>query len=292
MMTIAEALNETARRFQAAGIEGARAESRRALAHAIGTSPERVLFATDQALTERQLARLACAAGRRAAHEPWALITGKREFWSLEFKVTRATLVPRPDSETLVETALGALCDRGARLRVLDLGTGSGCLLLALLSELPNASGVGVDASLAALEVAAANARTLGLAGRAGFVASDWGAALGATFDVILANPPYVATDEWERLEEDVRVFEPANALLAGADGLAAYRALAPQLGRLLAPDGFFVGEVGAGQAEAAAGVLVDAGLRIQGAQCDLSGISRCLLATFGGNDASAKVWV
>ena len=228
----------------------------------------------------------------RAAHEPWALITGKREFWSLEFKVTRATLVPRPDSETLVETALGALCDRGARLRVLDLGTGSGCLLLALLSELPNASGVGVDASLAALEVAAANARTLGLAGRAGFVASDWGAALGATFDVILANPPYVATDEWERLEEDVRVFEPANALLAGADGLAAYRALAPQLGRLLAPDGFFVGEVGAGQAAAAAGVLVDAGLRIQGAQCDLSGISRCLLATFGGNDASAKVWV
>jgi release factor glutamine methyltransferase len=290
MITLAHALAETERCFAAAGIESARADSRILVQHATGFDRAQVLARGDALLEPRAEKRLACMTRRRTRHEPVALITGMREFWSLPFRVTRSTLVPRPDSETLIETALAELPDRTRAYRVLDLGTGSGCLLLALLSELPNATGIGVDVSASALKVAQSNAQRLKLAERSTFVASDWGAALEGRFDVVLANPPYVTDDEWTAIDRDVRLFEPRTALTAGPDGLDAYRAIAPQLGRLMAPGAIFVGEVGAGQATAAAHVLADAGLALNALCCDLSGIPRCLLATFGGNGGFAKL--
>jgi len=290
MTTLAQALAETERCFARAGIDSARADSRILVQHATGLDRAQLLTRGDASLEPRAAKRLACMTRRRARREPVALITGMREFWSLPFRVTRATLVPRPDSETLIETALAELPDRTRPYRVLDLGTGSGCLVLALLSELPNAIGVGTDVSAAALKVAQSNAQRLKLAKRASFVASDWGAGLGGPFDVIVANPPYVADDEWIALDPDVRFFEPRAALTAGPDGLDAYRALAPRLDRLLAPGGIFVGEVGAGQSAAASQVLIDAGLAVRAICCDLSGISRCLLATSAGNGGFSKL--
>ena len=290
MTTLAQALSDAERRFVAAGIDSARADSRILMSHATGLDRAQVLTRPDAPLSSRALARLACMTERRVAREPVALITGLREFWSLPLKVTRATLVPRPDSETLIEAALAALPDRTWPYRVLDLGTGSGCLLLALLSELPNATGLGVDASRAALRVARTNARRFELAGRASFVAGDWGRALDARFDVILSNPPYVRDADWAVLDEDVRRYEPKAALLAGADGLDAYRALAPDVLRLLAPGGLFVGEFGLGQSTLVQRVLADVGLAVRAIHCDLSGIPRCLLATSDGNDGFAKL--
>lgn len=290
MTTLGEALSEAERRFAGAGIESARADSRILAGHATGLDRAQVLARSDTPLEARALARFTCMTERRVAREPVALITGVREFWSLPFRVTRATLVPRPDSETLIEAALAALPDRALTYRVLDLGTGSGCLLLALLSELPNATGIGVDISRAALRVARANARRLELGGRATFVAGTWGRALTGRFDVILANPPYVPHADWAALDDEVRCYEPKSALLAGADGLDAYRALAPDVSRLLAPGGLFVGEIGIGQATEAERILSRVNLTVHEVRCDLSGIPRCLLATSGGNEGSSKL--
>jgi release factor glutamine methyltransferase len=193
--------------------------------------------------------------------------------------VSPAVLIPRPDSETVVEAALSLIGDRSARLRLLDLGTGSGCLLLALLSELRGATGLGTDASEAALALARANATRLGLAPRAAFGCGHWGQALAGPFDLIVSNPPYVAQADWAALQPEIREFEPRAALLAGLDGLAAYRELAPDLARLLAPDGSACLEIGAGQADAVATILHSCGLRLAGRRRDLAGIERCLVA-------------
>lgn len=195
---------------------------------------------------------------RRLRGEPVAYITGRREFWSLDLLVTPDVLIPRPDSETLIAAALEECRTAPPRL-VLDLGTGSGALLLAALVEFGEAFGVGVDRSPAALAVAAANAARLGLASRTAFLASDWGQALGGRFDLILCNPPYVA--EGEALMPEVAEHEPRLALRAGADGLDAYRALLPDLPRLLAPGGVAILEVGFGQAGAVAELAHGAGL-------------------------------
>lgn len=290
MTGLVEALRDTERRLADAGIESARADSRILISHATGIARDRLVVPGDEALSPDGLARVAQLTARRAAHEPIALITGRREFWSLEFRVSPATLIPRPDSETLIEAALDRCADRMARIRVLDLGTGSGCLLLALLSELPNASGIGVDASADALAVAEANAVALGLADRASFAKDDWGASLSERFDIILANPPYIATSDWTGLDEDVRLFEPQSALLAGEAGLDAYIALLPQVRRLLAPGGLFVGEFGAGQAAVIAEAVRAAGLSVTEIRRDLAGIERCLLATGAENDGGQKL--
>ncbi len=290
MTGLVEALRETERRLAGAGIESARADSRILVSQATGIARDRLVVPGNEALSPDRLAHIAELTARRITREPVALITGRREFWSLEFQVSRATLIPRPDSETLIEAALIHCTDRMDRIRVLDLGTGSGCLLLALLSELPNATGIGIDVSAEALAVAAANAAVLGLANRASFAKDDWGSSLNERFDIVLANPPYIATSDWEGLDEDVRLFEPQTALLAGADGLDAYRALLPHVARLLAPGGLFVGEFGAGQAATVVEAARGAGLTVIGIRRDLAGIERCLLATRAENDGGRKL--
>jgi release factor glutamine methyltransferase len=208
---------------------------------------------------------------RRLVGEPVAYIVGHREFWSLDFCVTPDVLIPRPDSETLVEAALAAA---GPRPRVLDLGTGSGCLLLAVLHERPGAWGVGIDRSPAAAAVAKGNAERLGLAGRAAFIVGDWTAAIDGRFDLVLANPPYIGTSE--TLDRDVADFEPASALFAGADGLDDYRRIIPVLKELLAPGGSAHLEIGHAQSNLVREMAEAAGL-VPELHRDLAGRPRCV---------------
>ncbi len=264
----------------AAGVASPRLDARLLLAHAIGLEPEAHLLRPGRWLGPRARARAKALIARRARREPVAKILGRREFWSLSFKVTADTLDPRPESETLVEALLDAVPDRGAPVRLLDLGTGSGCLLLAALSELPRATGLGVDIEPRAVRVARDNAGALGLAGRADFRVGDWGVGLGGPFNYILANPPYVSDAEISELEPEIARYEPRRAIAAGVDGLAAYRALAPHLARLMAPDGVALMEVGAGQAAAAASILAETGLAVRRTVKDLAGVQRCLIAT------------
>ena len=210
-----------------------------------------------------------------------AAIIGCKEFWGLPLRVSNATLVPRPDTETVVEAALGAIDASGSRSRALhiaDIGTGTGCLLLALLSELPKASGIGIDISPAALAIARENARALGLADRAQFLCGNFTGAIAGRFDLIVSNPPYIATHEFALLSPEVRR-EPRLALDGGVDGLAAYRAIAADAPRLLAPGGAIVLEVGVNQAAPVAGLLARGGLAPQEPKFDLAGVPRAVVA-------------
>ena len=243
----------------------ARLDAELLLAYQIGVSRETLLLrsgeriaplAATSAARPFDPAAFAALVARRAAHEPIAYITGIRHFWSLTLAVTPAVLIPRPDSETLIEAALA---HAPAARRVLDLGTGSGALLLAALADRPNAWGLGTDTSAAALAVAAANAVATGLGGRACFVRADWAAPLAGGWDLILSNPPYVA--DGAALPPDVADFEPAAALFAGADGLDAYRALLPEMPRLLAPGGVAILETGWDQAQIITAMARESGL-------------------------------
>ena len=265
-MTVKEALRHGAAVL--AGVDDPAREARILLASATGLST-----AAQVAHPERQVdpAVYQSLLDRRAAHEPVALILGMAEFWSLPFAVSRDTLLPRPDSETIVQTALDACPD--AR-RVLDLGTGTGCLLLSVLHERPGAWGVGVDLSWAAAALAQRNAAALGMAGRSAFLAGDWAGALAGRFDLVLANPPYIRRGDLPGLPPDVRLYEPARALDGGADGLVAYRAIIAALPGLLAPGGIAVLEVGYDQADAVAAL---AGGPVRFA-ADLAGTRRAVL--------------
>lgn len=277
MPSAAALLCAATRSLRAAGIATPRAEARLLLRTATGWTPERLLAEPQAPVPEPAARRMARLVEARAARTPMAYLLGEREFWSLRLRVGPGVLVPRPETETLVEAALEALPDRAARLRILDLGTGSGCLLLALLHEYPNATGVGLDRSAEALAMAAANARRLGFADRALFVRGDWGRALAGSFDLIVANPPYVATGELDGLEPEVAFHEPRAALDGGPDGLDAYRALLPDLARLLASEGIACLEIGAGQGPALRELGEAVGLGVA-ALPDLAGIPRCLV--------------
>ena len=222
--------------------------------------------------------RIAALVAERARRRPIAQILGRREFWSLPFIVTEDTLDPRSDSECLIGAVLARIMDRRLPLRILDFGTGTGCLLLSLLHELPGACGTGVDVSPAAAAVAARNAAMLGLAQRTTVVTGNWGAGIAGRFDVIVANPPYIPDFELAALEPEVSLFEPRTALNGGPDGMAAYRALAPDMGRLLADGGIAVVEIGAGQADAVTGIMAGAGLVHEAAVGDLAGRERALV--------------
>jgi release factor glutamine methyltransferase len=243
------------------------------MAHALGVTREQLLL---RHLDDAAPATFATLIDRRLAHEPVAYITGTRAFWTIDLAVGPGALIPRPDSETLIEAAVAHFLD-APPTTILDLGTGPGTLLLAALAQWPDACGVGVDASAAALDYARGNAERLGMSGRAGFVEGDWAAAIEQRFDLVLANPPYVATGE--ALPAEVRDHEPPSALFAGAGGLDDYRVIAVQLPRLIAPGGMAAIEIGATQAEAVSALLVAQGLRVA-IRRDLSGHDRCLVAT------------
>jgi release factor glutamine methyltransferase len=277
--TARDLIGPLAAQLAAAGIEGARAEAWLLLAAATGRPRAALMAGVAEALSRDEVRSVDAMVRRRCAREPIAYILGEKEFWSLPFRVGPAVLIPRPETETVVEAALARVADRSAPLRILDLGTGSCCLLLALLSELPQATGSGSDVSAAALAIAGLNAARLGLAGRVELRQSDWGREIAPAFDLIVGNPPYIAAGEWQMLQPEVREFEPSAALLAGPDGLAAYRALAPDCARLLAPGGSVALEIGAGQGDAVAGILARAGLALEERRRDLAGIERCLVA-------------
>ena len=283
-VTIGDVVGPAAQRLAAAGVPEARREARLLVALALGVEPAVVLGYPERPLYEAAARRLAALVTRRAGREPFSRLAGRRQFWSLDLEISPDTLDPRPDSETLIEAALALLPDRMAPLRILDFGTGSGCLLLALLSELPKASGVGIDILPGAAATARRNAAALGLAGRAFFVAASWGETISGQADVILANPPYISSTEIETLAPEVARFEPRCALDGGGDGLAAYRELAVATRRLLAPQGIALFEVGAGQAAAVTALLAEAGLALRTVKCDLSGITRCIVVAPAGH--------
>ena len=266
-------------RLRAAGIENAPLDARVLLAHALGLDAAQLISATDEAVPAEVQARFENAIARRAAHEPVAHIVGVKEFWSRPFAVSRDVLVPRPETETLVEAALRAKPDRGAALRVLDLGTGSGALLAAILIERPNAAGVGVDRSMRTLAVARANLDALGVGERAHLVCGDWGSSLSGPFDIVVANPPYIATKEIAALPPEVRDHDPGAALDGGEDGLAAYRAIVSDLAQLLAQDGVAILELGDGQEQAVAELVRRAHILVNGSAIrDLAGRPRALV--------------
>jgi release factor glutamine methyltransferase len=281
---IAAVRRAIARKFREAGLDTPDLDARLLVGHVLGLDHSDLVRESERPLGPRALAGIDALAARRLAGEPVARIVGVKEFWGLPFAIAPAVLVPRPETETVVETALGRLDAAGARersLRIVDLGTGSGAILVALLHELREASGIGTDCSVAAIETARENARLLGVAPRAAFVACDFGAALGGGFDLVVANPPYVASAEIATLAREVRDFDPTAALDGGADGLAAYRTILADAGRLLAPGAFLVMEVGAHQSDAVSTLADAAGLTATAATPDLAGIPRVVSARY-----------
>jgi release factor glutamine methyltransferase len=264
-------LEEATRRLAEADIENPRGEARLLLAHALGISRDQALTATP---TPDQTARFAALVSRRATHEPFAYITGRREFWSLDFEVGPGVLVPRPDTETLIEEALRVIPDRTAPLRIADLGTGSGAILIAALSEFPNATGMGFESAPDAFAWSSRNAARL-MSQRAQIRLEDWDAAAGP-FDLVFSNPPYIPAADIESLAIDVSRFEPRAALDGGPDGLDAYRALSRLLPRILRPGGHALLELGIGQANSME--FLFSGLDLVRIAPDLAGIPRCLV--------------
>jgi release factor glutamine methyltransferase len=276
--TVGAALDGAALRLRDAGIERPQAEARILLEAASGRGRGQIIAFPEHALTAAQRDLFDALVSRRCAREPVSRILGNREFWSLRFAVGPATLDPRPDSETLVAAVLASVSDRNAEIAILDLGTGTGCLLLALLSELPKATGVGIDISASARETAAANAESLGLGDRAEFRLGDWARDISAQFDVIVSNPPYIESAGIDALAPEVAQYDPRGALDGGPDGLSAYRALIPQATERLKPGGRLALEIGAGQGAAVRALAAHAGLTDLGGAQDLAGIERCLL--------------
>jgi release factor glutamine methyltransferase len=279
--TIETARRALTARFESAAIESAGLDARMLTGHVLGLDLTGLITSAQRRLTESESARLEDLARRRLAGEPVARIVGEREFWGLPLRLSSATLVPRPDTETVVELALELLRADGTTnrpLRIADLGTGSGAILLALLSELPTATGFGTDISEQALQTAAANAIGTGLAQRATFIACDYASGLSGLFDLIVSNPPYIRAADIADLAVEVRNHDPRTALDGGADGLDAYRALIPQAAGLLAPDATLVVEAGEGQSGPINGLMTLAGLTPTGApKADLAGIPRAV---------------
>ena len=274
--TVGDHVARATGRLKAAGIDGPRREARLLLAHSFGKSVEWLVAHDDERIETP--APFENAVRRREAREPLSHILGEREFWSLRFQVNASVLDPRPDSETLVAAVLAQYPEPDTVVKIADLGTGSGCLLLSILSERPGAEGVGVDISESALSIARENAQRFGLAARANFIQSDWESRLDGTFDIVVSNPPYIPTAAIDDLAPEVARFEPRGALDGGADGLDAYRHIAAVLPRILKPNGLVALEIGQGQDASVTRILRDGGIRIVGLEKDLAGIPRCVL--------------
>ena len=273
-MRLSEARADAARRLAAAGIEGAGRDADRILASVLGIEPARLRILDDRDLTADETVRLDSGIAARAARQPVAQIVGFRDFYAHRFAVTPDTLDPRPETEVLVQAALDL-----PWTSVLDLGTGTGAILLSLLAARPGTSGLGTDISAAALDVARRNAQIIGVT--AGFAQADWFDGIMGRFDLIVSNPPYIALDEMASLAPDVRAWEPHGALTDGADGLTAYRAIAAGAAGHLSPGGHVLVEIGPTQAGAVAALFAQAGARTQVIR-DLDGRDRVVLARFG----------
>ncbi len=276
-LTLAALLKDAVAALGGAEIDAPAFEARALLSGVLGLSREEMLARPEQSIDAGARDRFAHALGRRAGGEPLARITGQREFWSLPIGLGADTLIPRPDSETVVEAALALVAERDKEHSILDLGTGSGCLLFAFLAELPHARGLGIDHAAGAISVARDNACRLGFSDRSEFRIGDWADGLSGPFDIIVSNPPYVGREEWGTLPTEVRDFEPELALIGGWDGLSAYRALVPGIKRLLGPDGFAVLELGAGQHDKIAEICRNSGLFLGPVRRDLGGHRRAL---------------
>jgi release factor glutamine methyltransferase len=283
-VTLSAACEIIAEAFRERGIDSPQADARIIAAHALGLTRAQLVAQVDRELEPREIDAVSARAVRRLTREPVSRIIGRREFWGLQLDLAPSVLDPRPDTETVVEMALDWITTRALRrekLRVLDIGTGSGALLLALLKELPAAFGVGTDISVEALKVARGNASRLRLSERCAFVACDIAAALRGPFELIVSNPPYIASGEIETLAAEVRDYDPRLALDGGTDGLAAYRAIAGDARRLLAERGRLIVELGHGQATAVNALFVNGGLSVEEPpRRDLAGVHRALSAT------------
>jgi len=281
--SIEQARRGLAARLRAAGLDEAELDARVLTAAVVGLDLTGLVAQAKRPLTAAEVVQLEQYARRRLAGEPVARILGTREFWGLPFQLSEATLVPRPDTETVVELSLEIFRPRSVSARpprIADIGTGSGAILLALLHEIPDAFGVGTDVSLTALATARDNARALGLAGRAAFVACSYAAALAGPFDLIVSNPPYIPTGDIASLSIEVRDYDPRLALDGGNDGYDAYRALIPQAAQLLAPGGALVVEAGQGQAGIIETLMTGSALSPDRApRADLAGILRAVSA-------------
>lgn len=279
MTSRAELLRAVARDFASAGLESPEREARALLKTCLGLADLDLLARGEQPVAPEDAARLTQLAARRMAGEPLARLSGTREFWSLDFALAPDTLVPRPETETLIEVVLEVFPDRAAPLSILDLGTGTGALLAALLSEYRNATGLCVDRSEGAARQARENLVQLGLAERGRVIVGDWAGAISPAFDLVVSNPPYIPSTDIASLDVEVRVHDPRLALDGGTDGLDAYRAIAADLPRLLARGGRAVLELGIGQEAEVAGLLAASGLPADGpARCDLAGIARAIV--------------
>jgi release factor glutamine methyltransferase len=276
---IEAARRHLAREFRSHGLDTPELDARVLVGHALGLDHAALAAQSRRVLSSDEAHAVAALAARRLAREPVARIVGHKEFWGLPLRLNADTLLPRPETETVVEAALAAVGDRrSGAMRIADIGTGSGALLIALLSELPGAFGVGTDISLLALDCAHGNAQALGLGTRAAFVACDYGAALAGKVDLLVSNPPYVARDDIATLQSEVRDFDPRRALDGGPDGLDGYRAIAADAQRLLAPTGILALELGQGQREAVTALFAAAGLASAAVKNDLAGVPRALI--------------
>lgn len=269
--SVAAAIRAGSRLLAAAGVPDPARDARLLVAEALGLAPARLALVRDEGMPEAAARRLAALLDERRRRRPMAQILGRRNFWGRDFTVTGDVLDPRPETETLIARALDGPVPRN----VLDLGTGSGAILVTLLAEWPAALGLGIDASPEAIAIAEANARRIGVASRARFLVSDWGGAVAETFDLVVANPPYVPAGEIAGLAPEVRDWEPHLALCAGSQGTAAYALIAADLARLLAPGGRALFEIGAGQADAVSGLLRGAGFGRLKRYTDLDGRTR-----------------
>ena len=278
--TLAEAVDEVEKILCNSQIQNHRAESRLLIEHVTGVPRSRIVGFPDIKLDENIWNGILSLANRRAQHEPIAYLTGEKEFWSNSFIVSSETLIPRPDSEVLIDSVLDFIKDHEASMRILDLGSGSGCLLGALLREFKNSYGIGIEINEGASSIARQNMAKLGFSTRSAIMVGDWGQSIDGDFDIIVCNPPYIPSQDIETLDLCIKQFEPRVAIDGGEDGLAAYRILSQQLPLLLKPSGVAAVEFGIEQCKAVIQLFENADLIICQISHDLASQERCLLAT------------
>jgi len=276
--TIQSALELCINKLNAQKIENARFEARLLVGHVLDVETHILVAYPERQMSEKAFDQVNELLARRLVREPMSQILGMREFWSLDFKVTKDTLTPRPDSETLIEAVLEHFPDPKTPLRILDLGVGTGCLILSVLHEYSCATGLGVDVSEKALDVAIENSERLNLKERVDFQLGNWAEGIDEKFDLVLSNPPYIPEADLESLEPEVKDYEPASALFAGPEGLDDYVRLAKAVPKLLKPKGISIIELGIGQADSVGKLFKDVGLSIIQQPKDLGGIVRCLV--------------